>query len=164
MRDLYHIRCDPDLGLGKCAMRRIPCVCPACRLSLDQVWQAQVDADKQPRYAGHVGDCKYSSIMGTYNKWYIVDLVVSDQASNATDVDYIKEVQETILDGISSVFAEQIVISNYGAFQTDDVATSGYYIVQWSSMPYVLAKPYVCYEYNPPQIIPEGTFVCKAIF
>eukprot|EP00978_Attheya_sp_CCMP212_P046924 scaffold420461_cov35-Attheya_sp.AAC.1 len=80
--------------------------------------------------------------MGAYNKWYIVDLVVSDQASNETDVDYIEEVQETILDSISSVFAEQIVISNYGAFQIDDVVTSGYYIVQWSSMAYVLAEPY----------------------
>ena len=27
MSDIYHIQCDPDLGLGKCAMRRIPCVC-----------------------------------------------------------------------------------------------------------------------------------------
>eukprot|EP00978_Attheya_sp_CCMP212_P034639 scaffold146167_cov65-Attheya_sp.AAC.4 len=57
-----------------------------------------------------------------------------------------------------------IVISNYGAFQTDDVATSGYYIVQWTSMPYVLAEPYICYEYNPPQIVPEGIYVCKAKF
>eukprot|EP00978_Attheya_sp_CCMP212_P041629 scaffold240978_cov74-Attheya_sp.AAC.1 len=56
MRDLYHIRCDPDLGLGKCAMRQIPCACEACRLSLEQAWQATVDADKQPRYSGHVTD------------------------------------------------------------------------------------------------------------
>eukprot|EP00978_Attheya_sp_CCMP212_P013312 scaffold33437_cov68-Attheya_sp.AAC.7 len=137
----------------------------ACRLSLEQVWQATVDADKQPRYSGHVTDCKYASILGAYNKWYIVDLVVAHTASIQTDIDqfdYIEEVQETILDSISSVFAEQIVISNYGAFQTDDVVTSGYYIVQWTSMPYVLAEPYICYEYNPPQIIPQGTYVCKA--
>ena len=164
MRDLYHIRCDPDLGLGKCAMRRIPCACIACRQSLNQLWQSNVDADKQPRYAGHVVDCKYASIMGTYNKWYIVDLVVSDQVANESDIDFIEEVQETILDSISAVFAEQIIISNYGAFHTDDVCTSGYYIVQWLSMPYILAEPYICNEYTPPQIIPQGTFVCKAQF
>eukprot|EP00978_Attheya_sp_CCMP212_P027714 scaffold93477_cov76-Attheya_sp.AAC.1 len=78
--------------------------------------------------------------------------------------DYIEEVQETILDSISSVFAEQIVISNYGAFQTDDVVTSGYYIVQWTAMPYIPAEPYICYEYNPPQIIPQGTYVCNTKF
>ena len=27
MRYLYHIRCNPDLGLGKCVMRQIPCAC-----------------------------------------------------------------------------------------------------------------------------------------
>ena len=78
--------------------------------------------------------------MGAYNRWYIVDLVVSHKASIETDVDYIEEVQETILDGIQYVFAEEIVISNYGAFQTDYVAISGYYIVQWTPMPYILVE------------------------
>ena len=27
MRDLYHIQCNPDLGLGKCVMRQRPCAC-----------------------------------------------------------------------------------------------------------------------------------------
>ena len=76
-----------------------------------------------------------------------------------TDVDYIKEVQEKILDGISSVFDGHIVNSNYGAFQTDNVAKDGYYIVQWTSMPYILSETYVCFEYNTPQIFPGGTYV-----
>ena len=89
--------------------------------------------------------CKYASILGAYNRWYIAYLVVLYTASIETDVDYIEEVQETIIDGISSIFAENIVISEYGASKTDYVSKSGYYIVQWTSIPYILAEPYFCY-------------------
>ena len=109
-------------------------------------------------------DCKYASILEGYNKRYIVDLVFSYLLLNDTDVDYIEEVQETIIDGISSVFGEHIVINNYGASQTEYVATSGYYIVQWTEIPYVLTEPYAFFECTPPQIVPEGTFVYKANF
>ena len=71
MIDLYHIQCNTDLGIGKCAMRRITCACQACRLPLEQLWEANVGADKQPRYSGNMGDCKYASILGAYNRWYI---------------------------------------------------------------------------------------------
>ena len=30
MKHFYHIRCDPDLDKGFCAMRRIPCACTGC--------------------------------------------------------------------------------------------------------------------------------------
>ena len=30
MKHFYHVRCDPDLGEGFCAMRRIPCACSGC--------------------------------------------------------------------------------------------------------------------------------------
>ena len=76
-------------------------------------------------------------------------MVVLYTSSIETDVNYIEEVQETIIDGISSFFAEHIVIPNYDSFQTYDVATFRYYIVQWKSMPYILAEPYVFCEYNP---------------
>ena len=62
MRDLYHIRCNLDLGLGKCAMKKIPCACQAYRLSLEQLWDANVDTDKQPCYSVYVVGCKYSSM------------------------------------------------------------------------------------------------------
>jgi len=168
MRDLYHIRCDPDLGLGKCAMRRIPCACRACRTALAQVWQSNIPVENQPRYCGTVVDCKYASILGHYNKWYIVDLCIMPTPQNTSTqvepVDPIEEVQESILNDMSEMFAESIEISNYGAFQTHDTTTSGYYIVQWTSTPYVLDEPYICHEYSPPQVIPEGTYVCRASF
>ena len=141
IRDIYHIRCNPDIGLGKCAIRQIPCACQEFWLSIEQLWKESVDADKQTCHSGHVVDFKYASILGAYNRWYIVDLVFSHTAEIKTDVDYIEEVQETIIGGISSFFTKRVFISNYGAFQTDYVATSGYYIVQWTPMQYILAEP-----------------------
>ena len=134
MRDLYHIQCDPYLGLGKCDMRRIPCACQSYQLSLEQLWEENFDADKQPSYSGNVGDCKYAYILGAYNRSYIVYLVVSHTASIDTYVDYIEEAQETIIDSISSIFAEHIFISNYGTLHTDNMEKYGYYIVQWKSI------------------------------
>ena len=81
-------------------MRLRLCAFQEFRLSLKQPWEANFDADKQPRYSVHVVYCKYAPILGAYNRWYILDLVVFHTMSIYTDVDYIEEVQETIIDGI----------------------------------------------------------------
>ena len=38
MKTIYHIRCDPELGEGFCAMRRIPCVCTGCVEKISKPW------------------------------------------------------------------------------------------------------------------------------
>ena len=38
MKHSYHIRCDPELGSGFCAMRRIPCACCGCVEQLSKPW------------------------------------------------------------------------------------------------------------------------------
>ena len=38
MKHFYHIRCDPELGEGFCAMRRIPCACSGCVEQLSKPW------------------------------------------------------------------------------------------------------------------------------
>ena len=38
MKHYYHIRCDPELGEGLCAMRRIPCACSGCVEQLSKPW------------------------------------------------------------------------------------------------------------------------------
>ena len=89
MRYLYHIRCNPDLVMHNYAMRIRLCEFQECRLSLKQPWEANFDADKQPSYSVHVVYCKYAPILGAYNRWYIIDLVVFHIAPIDTDVDYI---------------------------------------------------------------------------
>jgi hypothetical protein len=38
LRAMYNIRADPDLGMGKIALRRIPCMCHACAEQLQTPW------------------------------------------------------------------------------------------------------------------------------
>ena len=78
-------------------MKKIPCACQAYRLSLEQLWDANVDTDKQPCYLVYVVGCKYASILGAYNRWYIVYLVVLYTSLIDTDVDYIEDFQEELL-------------------------------------------------------------------
>eukprot|EP00978_Attheya_sp_CCMP212_P032801 scaffold129609_cov69-Attheya_sp.AAC.2 len=68
LKEFYHIRCDPDLGQGFCAMRRIPCACNACVEQLSHEWTPKIDKLLQPRYAIEPPLCKYSSILRGYNK------------------------------------------------------------------------------------------------
>ena len=35
---MYNMRCDPKLGVGKVAVRRIPCACSFCIEQLDLLW------------------------------------------------------------------------------------------------------------------------------
>ena len=35
---MYNIRCDPDLGVGKAAVRRIPCTYNSCIKQLELPW------------------------------------------------------------------------------------------------------------------------------
>ena len=44
---MYNFRSDPDMGIGKIAIRRIPCACNRCLEQLDSVWKTgTVDKDK----------------------------------------------------------------------------------------------------------------------
>ena len=45
----HHLRFDPNLGHGICAIRRIPCACVACTSMLDQPWIYGIQSTKQSR-------------------------------------------------------------------------------------------------------------------
>ena len=42
----YHLRFDTELGMGVCAIRRIPWVCVACTSILDKPWISGISSDK----------------------------------------------------------------------------------------------------------------------
>ena len=71
MKNVYHIRYDPDLDEGFCAMRRIPCACTGCVEQLSKPWLPNLEKTQQPRYVIEPETCKYSSILHGYNKWDI---------------------------------------------------------------------------------------------
>ena len=42
MSEDYHLRFDPKLGMGLCAIRRIPCACVACTSILNKPWMSGI--------------------------------------------------------------------------------------------------------------------------
>ena len=71
MIQFYHIRCDPDLDEGFCAMRRIPGACTGYVKQLSKPWLPDFDKTLQTGYVIEPKTFKYSSILHGYNKWYI---------------------------------------------------------------------------------------------
>ena len=51
MKHFYHIRWDPNLDEGFCAMQLIPCTCTGCVEQLSKPWLPNLDITPQPRYA-----------------------------------------------------------------------------------------------------------------
>ena len=74
MKHFYHIRCDPGLDKGFCAMRRITCACTGCVEQLSNTGLPNRYKTLQPCYAIEPETCKYYSILRGYNKYYISKL------------------------------------------------------------------------------------------
>ena len=58
MKHFYHIICNPELGEGFCAMRRIPCACSGCVEQLSKPWLPNFEKTQQPRYVIEPETCK----------------------------------------------------------------------------------------------------------
>ena len=76
-RDHYHMYCCPELGLGKIALRKIPCKCVACNNQMKKQWIHNIHDKQQPRFQ-IAEECKYSKVLGGSNKWLIVELEQRD--------------------------------------------------------------------------------------
>ena len=47
----YSLHVSKELGIGKAALRRIPCACAACLVQMELEWQLGVPAEQQPCFA-----------------------------------------------------------------------------------------------------------------
>ena len=54
----YHLRFDPKLGNGVCAIRCIPCACVACTSIIYKHWMSGIPSVKQECYKP-LSKCKY---------------------------------------------------------------------------------------------------------
>ena len=57
------IQCGPYLGLVRCYVRIIPCVCIEFRKDIDLLWDTYIVSKGHPRYYA-VTKCKYYAILG----------------------------------------------------------------------------------------------------
>jgi hypothetical protein len=156
----YHMRADPKLGLGKAALRRIPCGCDACLEQLAKEWKPNVPSRKQERYST-AENCVWSDMfVGGLNDWKIVTLTATD----GCDSDEVDLANTVILENITTIMAENIEVGSIGAFQTEDDNADGYYLVQFTSEPYTLQEATLLTEYEPPLQLEEGELVCEATY
>ena len=130
----YNIRTDPDLGVGRAALRRIPCSCQACRIQLGESWAPRTPIEEQRRYQENV-DCRYWQIFKGLNDWLIVDLC----PSAGTDMDDVQEACYDVIEGLCEQMSQAIKIGQTGAIGTEDMETQGYYLVRWETEAYRFA-------------------------
>jgi hypothetical protein len=128
----YNIRTDPDLGVGRAALRRIPCSCEACRVQLGEPWAPKTLVEEQRRYKANV-ECRYWPIFKGLNDWLIVDL----SPSAGTDMDDVQEACYNVIEGMTDQMSRQIKIGRTGAIATEDMDTQGYYLVCWQTEAYI---------------------------
>ena len=157
----YHMRADPKLGLGKAALRCIPCGCDACLEQLAKEWKPNVPGHKQER-CGTAENCVWSDMfVGGLNDWKIVTLTGTD----GCDLDKVDLAHIFILENITTIMAENIEVGSIGAFRTEDEDTDGYYMVEFTSEPYTLQEATLLTEYERPLQLAKGkTGVQSKIF
>ena len=128
----YHFRFDPKLGNGICVIHRIPCACVACTSMLDNPWISDIPSDEQERYKT-VTKCTYWPVLGSFNNWNVIQLSQKSTPSESFD-----EIHQVVLEGMSDNMASLVESVKYGAINTTDTATNGFYIVMFTSEAYTL--------------------------
>ena len=137
MENFYHIRCDPELDEGFFDIQHIPCDCNRCVEQLSKTWLTNLDKTLKPRYGIEPKTCKYSSILGGYNKWYTEKPTKKKKTTNPDNME-IK--YELVLHVMTWKAVYEIEYNTIGALQTSDSNTPGYYIIRWTGNEYTLQE------------------------
>ena len=91
---------------------------------LDETWKTNIkDPKKQPRYASVV-NCKYRSVLGTYNDWVL--MTFQDKGTDKADF---KEVRQIVLKGMAQNMSVLVKECNIGAIGCDHAAQENFYVV-----------------------------------
>ena len=80
----YYLRFDPKLGMGVCAIRRIPYACVACTSMVDKPWIYVISSDKQERYKPVTKFTDYP-VLGYFNNWNIILFSPKSTSSDTFD-------------------------------------------------------------------------------
>ena len=74
-------------------------------------------------------------IEGSFNNWNIIQL-----SSKSTSSDTFYEIHQVVLDGISDNMASLVESCKYGAINTTDTLTNGYYVIIFKTGAYTLQE------------------------
>ena len=118
--------------MGVCAICRIPCDCVACTSMVDKPWISGIPPYTQERYKPVI-NCTYWQVLGSFNNWNIIQLSQKSTTSDAFD-----EIRQFVLDGISDHTALLVESGKYGAINTTDTTSNGFYVIMFTSESYTL--------------------------
>ena len=118
--------------MGICEICRISCACIACISVLYKPWVSGIPSDKQDRYKP-VTKCTYWPVLGSFGNWNIIQL-----SQKSTSSDTFDEIHQVVLDVISDNMASLVESGKYGAINTTDTTTNGFYVVIFTSEAYTL--------------------------
>ena len=118
---------------------------------LDRRWISDIPSDEQERYKP-VTKCMYWPVLGYFNNWNIILL-----SHKSTPFDAFDEIHQVVLDGISDNMASLVESVKYGAINTTDTTTNGFYVIIFTSEAYTLKDNTT----SDGQIITAGELVVK---
>ena len=113
---MYDFRADPDLGIGKIAIRRILCAYDGCLETLNSVWKIET-IDKEQNIYITSDRCELNCFLESLNDCRVVNLETRKN-DEIDDSDLAKE----ILHEIESRMSVKIMKNKYGEMRTDDPA------------------------------------------
>jgi hypothetical protein len=106
---MYNLCADPDLGLRRVAVQKIPCACKACRHQFNQAWDPNVEATEQRRYASSTA-CILWEIFEGLNDWNIIQFL----PGNDNNKEEIQTIHRIVLDAKAESLC--VEVDNVGAF------------------------------------------------
>ena len=93
---------------------------------LDQPWISGIPSKKKAHYQP-VTYCIYRSVLGSYNNCNIIHL-----SPKSTPFEEFEEIHQVVLDRISDNMDSLVLYGNYGAINTDETTTNGFYDISSS--------------------------------
>ena len=101
---------------------------------LDKPWISGIPSEKQERYQ-QVTKSTYWPVLGSFNNWNIIEL-----SSKSTSSETFDEIHQVVLDSISINMSSFVESSKYGAINTTDTSTNGFYVIMFTSGAYTLQE------------------------
>ena len=97
-------------------------------------WIPGISSDKKDRYKP-VTKITYWPVLGAFNNWNIIQL-----SSKSTSSDTFDEIHQVVLDRISDNMSSFVESGTYGAINTIDISTNGFYVIMFTSGSYILQE------------------------
>ena len=143
----YNFCFEENLGLGYCAAHCIPCACTTCIEKLKVPWDCNIDRGNQPRYSQNKGCVNWNIFQGL-NDWRLI--CTYPRNANTGEV---QKVKRSILSKYCKGVSRIIEIGETAAYAVDDESADGFYLVKWTSGPYI--------DHESKQLVADAVFYDK---